>query len=193
MRASTVRSCVRRRSASRWRSAERSRFAWGRCGSIRGRCRFLVLTAKDSETDQVRGIGLGADDYISKDAGEPVLLARINRALARAATFGAPVAERKGHPIRLGKLHVDLNSLSAVGPGGEIIRLSKTEVDILKILDSDRGRFFTLDRIISELRGRGFACEDSLVYVNISRLRRKLGPVGELISCNRSAGYCLLK
>lgn len=153
----------------------------------------IFLTAKDSETDQVRGIGLGADDYISKDAGEPVLLARINRALARAATFGAPMAERKGHPIRLGKLHVDLNSLSAVGPGGEIIRLSKTEVDILKILDSDRGRFFTLDRIISELRGRGFACEDSLVYVNISRLRRKLGPVGELISCNRSAGYCLLK
>ena len=154
---------------------------------------IVFLTAKDSEADQVRGIGLGADDYISKDAGEPVLLARINRALARAATFGAPMAERKGHPIRLGKLHVDLNSLSAVGPGGEIIRLSKTEVDILKILDSDRGRFFTLDRIISELRGRGFACEDSLVYVNISRLRRKLGPVGELISCNRSAGYCLLK
>ena len=153
----------------------------------------IFLTAKDSEADQVRGIGLGADDYISKDAGEPVLLARINRALERAATFGESMAKREAQPIRLGKVSVDPNSLIVSGPDGEVTRLSKTEVDILKLLDSDRGKFFSADRIIAALRGQGFACEDSLVYVNVSRLRRKLGPAGDLISSNRSAGYCLVK
>ena len=153
----------------------------------------IFLTAKDSEADQVRGIGLGADDYISKDAGEPVLLARINRALARTATFGESMAKREAQPIRLGKVCVDLKSLSVSGPDGEIARLTKTEADILKLLDSERGEFFSSDWIVSELRGQGFACEDSLVYSHVSRLRRKLGPAGDLISSSRSSGYRLVK
>ena len=153
----------------------------------------IFLTAKDSETDQVRGIGLGADDYISKDAGEPVLLARINRALARVATFGESMAKRETQPIRLGKVRVDPRSLSVSGPDGEIARLTKTEADILKLLDSARGSFFSADRIVSELRGQGFACTDSMLYVHISRLRHKLGPAEGLISSSRSSGYCLAR
>ena len=151
----------------------------------------IFLTAKDSETDQVRGIGLGADDYISKDVGEPVLLARISRALARVATFGESMAKRGTQPIRLGKVRVDPRSLSVLGPDGEIARLTKTEADILKLLDSDRGSFFSVDRIVSELRGQGFACTDSMLYVHVSRLRHKLGPAEGLISSSRSSGYCL--
>ena len=153
----------------------------------------IFLTAKDSEADQVRGIGLGADDYISKDAGEPVLLVRINRALERTATFGESMAKREAQPIRLGKVSVDAKSLSVSGPDGEIARLTKTEADILKLLDSDRGSFFSTDAIITELRGRGFACTDSMLYAHVSNLRRKLGPAGALVSSIRNSGYCLVR
>lgn len=153
----------------------------------------IFLTAKDSEADQVRGFGLGADDYVSKDAGEAVLLARINRALARAENFGAVVAKRETEPIRLGKVRVDPKSFSVLDPSGEIARLTKTEADILKLLDSERGAFFSVERLISELRGQGFACEDSMLYSHVSHLRRKLGPAGDLISSSRKAGYCLAR
>ena len=153
----------------------------------------IFLTAKDSEADQVRGIGLGADDYISKDAGDAVLLARINRALARAETFSASMAKREAQPIRLGKVRVDLKSLSVLGSDGEIARLTKTEADILKLLDSDRGGFFSTEAIISELRGQGFACTDSMLYSHVSNLRRKLGSAGSLVSSSRNSGYCLAR
>ena len=154
---------------------------------------IIFLTAKDSEADQVRGLGLGADDYVSKDAGEAVLLARINRALARAENFGAVVAKRETEPIRLGKVRVDPKSFSVLDPSGEIAHLTKTEADILKLLDSERGAFFSVERLISELRGQGFACEDSMLYSHVSHLRRKLGPAGDLISSSRKAGYCLAR
>ena len=153
----------------------------------------IFLTAKDSEADQVRGLGLGADDYISKDAGDALLLARINRVLARATEFGEAVAKREGQPIRLGKVRVDPKTLSVSDPSGEIARLTKTEADLIKLLDSHRGVSFSAERIIAELRGQGFVCEDSMLYVHVSRLRHKLGPAGGLISCSRKAGYSLAK
>ena len=153
----------------------------------------IFLTAKDSEADQVRGLGLGADDYISKDAGESLLLARIDRALARTANFNAIAAKRETQPIRLGRIRVDMKSLAVSGSDGEIARLTKTEADILKLLDSERGAFFSVERLISELRGQGFACEDSMLYSHVSHLRRKLGPAGDLISSSRKAGYCLAR
>ena len=153
----------------------------------------IFLTAKDSETDQVRGIGLGADDYISKDAGEPVLLARINRARARAEAFCVSMAKREAQPIQLGMVRVDPMALSVTGPDGEITRLTKTEADILKLLDSDRGKFFSAERIISALRGKGFACTDSMLYVHVSRLRHKLGSAGDMVFSSRRSGYCLAK
>ena len=64
----------------------------------------VFLTAKDSEADQIRGMGLGADDFISKSAGEEVLLARLRRALARAEAFTA--AGREARVIRLGRVSV---------------------------------------------------------------------------------------
>ena len=153
----------------------------------------IFLTAKDSEADQVRGIGLGADDYISKDAGESLLLARINRALARATTFGETLAKREAQPIRLGRISVDSKSMVVSDPRGEIARLTKTEADTLRLLDSNRGAFFSVEQIIAELRGRGFACTDSMLYAHVSNLRRKLGPAGGLISSSRNAGYCLAR
>lgn len=166
------------------------------CEEIRradGALPVIFLTARESEADQVRGIGLGADDYISKAAGEAVTLARIRRALEREERFGRVLAERGAQPIRLGRIRVDPDSLSVADAHGEIARLTKTEADILKLLAAARGSYCSADRIVSELRGQGFACTDSMVYSHVSNLRRKLGPAGEMISSGRKAGYCLVR
>ena len=153
----------------------------------------IFLTAKDSEADQVRGLGLGADDYVSKDAGETLLLARINRALARRASLSEIATKSGTRLIRLGRIRVDMKTLVVSGPNEEIARLTKTESDILRLLDSERGVFFSTEQIISELRGQGFSCTDSMLYSHMSNLRHKLGASGALISCNRNAGYCLAR
>ena len=164
------------------------------CEEIRRRDTLLpiiFLTAKDSEADQVRGIGLGADDYVSKTAGEALLLARIERALVRTREIGQHAAGDA--IIRLGRVSVDLRTFSVFEDGREIAQLTKTEGGILKLLDSQRGEYFVADDIITELRGNGFACEDSMLYVHICNLRRKLGPASSLLATKHGVGYCLAR
>lgn len=150
---------------------------------------IVFLTAKDSEADQVRGLGLGADDYISKDAGEQVLLARIARALARAGTMAASTARRAEDAVRMGRVSVDRTSFVVSIDGKKVTRLTRSEADIFDLLYRNRPRTFTIDGIVSALRGEGFACEDTLVYSHVWNLRRKLGPAAEMIACTRGIGY----
>ena len=164
------------------------------CESIRKADKLLpviFLTAKDSEADQVRGIGLGADDYISKDCGDAMMLARIKRALARSSAIGESVRGASGETIALGVVSVDLKTFAVTEKGEEIARLTKTEADILKLLDSQRGKLVVQDDIITDLRGNGFACEDTMLYVHICNLRRKLGSASSKIVNKRGVGYGL--
>ena len=151
----------------------------------------IFLTSKDGETDQVRGISLGADDFVSKTASDSVLLARISRALARSSAIGETVRRASGMSIELGAVSVDLKTLAVTEKGEEIARLTKTEADILKLFDSHRGELIVPDDIITELRGNGFACEDTMLYVHICNLRRKLGSAGAMIVNKRRVGYGL--
>ena len=146
----------------------------------------IFLTAKDSEADQVRGIGLGGDDYVSKDAGEAVLLARIRRALARAEDY-----DRSESVVRLGKVSANLESL-VVAEGGREVPLTRSEGDLLRLLLSRPGQFLTKDELVAGLRGNGFACEDTLVYSHVHNLRKKLGSAADSLVCDRRSGYKLL-
>ena len=164
------------------------------CESIRREDKLLpviFLTAKDTEADQVRGIGLGADDYISKDCGDAMMLARIKRALARSSAIGESVRRASGMMIVLGAVSVDMKAFAVLEKGEEIARLTKTEADILKLLDSHRGELVVQDDIIANLRGRGFACEDTMLYMHISNLRKKLGSASSMIVNKRGVGYRL--
>ena len=151
----------------------------------------IFLTAKDGETDQVRGIGLGADDFVSKDASDAVLLARISRALARSSAIGESVRSASGAVIALGAVSVDMKTFAVTEKGKEIARLTKTEADILKLLDAHRGELVVPDDIITDLRGKGFACEDTMLYVHICNLRRKLGSASSMLVNKRGVGYGL--
>ena len=162
------------------------------CEAIRRADRLVpvvFLTAKDAEADQVRGFGLGADDYVSKTAPEALLLARVRRAVERADAMSA--AAGRGSVVRVGLTTVDLMTLDVEVAGRKTAKLTKSEADLLSVLDADRGRHFTTDELISKLRGEGFACEDSMLYVHVSNLRRKLGTDGAHITWARGAGYRL--
>ena len=151
----------------------------------------VFLTAKDTEADQVRALGLGADDYVSKSAPEALMLARIRRAVERSRELAAAQSAAPGDVIRLGRVVVNLATLGVESSGRPSGRLTKTEADILRILAAARGRRLTTDELIAALRGAGFACEDTMLYVHVSNLRRKLGPASDMLSSSRGAGYCL--
>ena len=164
------------------------------CERIRGTDRILpviFLTAKDAEADQVRGIGLGADDFVSKSASDAVLLARINRALERANAIGESVRSVSGTTIAIGTVSVGLKTFVVTEKGEEIACLTKTEADMLRFLAAHRGELVVADDIITELRGNGFACEDAMLYMHMCNLRKKLGSAGPMIVNKRGVGYIL--
>ena len=150
---------------------------------------IVFLTAKDAEGDQVRGLGLGADDYVSKTASDAILLARVNRALVRAQSVDAETAEEDC--LHLGAVTVDWRKCAISVNGRETDVLTKTEADLLRILVVHRGEMIGLDALIAALRGRGFACEDGMLYSHMSNLRRKLGPAARLLVSKRHLGYAL--
>lgn len=152
---------------------------------------IIFLTAKDSESDQVRGIGSGGDDYVSKAAGEALLLTCIRRAIARAENFGKAAPATFGNTLVLGNVIVDFQTSLVFENGKEISGLTRTESDILKFLAANRGALLGADDIITELRGNGFACEDSMLYAHISNMRKKLGSAASFVVTRRGYGYCL--
>ena len=155
---------------------------------------IVFLTASASDGDQVRAIGLGGDDYVSKSAPDAILLARIGRALERVTAIAAVAgSQQQGSVVRLGKVSVDMRTLSVSEGARETARLTKTEADILALLDAANGKPLSIDAIISKLRGDGFSCEDAMVYVHVGNLRRKLGSAASMVVNHRSEGYVLVR
>lgn len=149
----------------------------------------IFLTAKDSQVDQVRGLGLGADDYVSKSADEEVLLARLRRAISRVgqmAEYG-----RGGNVLRLGTVEVDLERRTVSADGGKE-SLTASEADLLRCLASAPGRPFSADQILSFLRGEGYIGDPATVRMHVMNLRRKLGKAGSMIANLQNAGYYLV-
>ena len=166
------------------------------CEEIRrqnGLLPVIFLTAKDSEADQVRGIDLGADGFVSKGAGENLLLASIRRALQRTGRIADLVACAAARTLRLGNVVVDFKTLAVNEGEREIARLTKSEADLLKILEEKGGMLVETNDLIAELRGQGFACEDTMLYMHVSNLRRKLGSAADKIVNRRGVGYCLVR
>lgn len=153
----------------------------------------VFLTAKDSEADQIRGLGLGGDSYVSKASSEALLLTCVRRVIERTRKARESLPADDGQVVRLGAVTVNAKSFVVSDGEKEVARLTRTEMDLLLFLNAHRGEYFVIDDLITELRGNGFACEDAMVYSHVSKLRAKLGRAGSMISMMRGAGYCLLK
>ncbi len=139
----------------------------------------LFLTARDTIEDRVRGLDLGADDYLVKPFALTELLARV-RALGRRR-------QGSGNPaIHLGNTSIDTNTRS-VRRGGELIPLTAREYAILELLASRRGELVTKSDIYDRVFDEQDDSLSNLVEVHVSHLRKKLGK--GLIQTRRGHGY----
>jgi DNA-binding response OmpR family regulator len=133
----------------------------------------LMLTARDSETDMLVGLAVGADDYLTKPFSPRELVARVHAILRRVDrsrqgdTAPAP-------PVRLGPVHLEV-ATRRVWRDGEAVHLTPTEFDILAVLVARPGVVFTRERLLSEVWGYDESFGARTVDSHVQALRRKLG------------------
>ena len=133
----------------------------------------LILTARGDEADKVRGLRLGADDYVTKPFGLLELLARVEALLRRAAPPAASAAEAAPAPIRFGEVEIDLATRS-VRLRGEEVALAPKELDLLLALIGRGGRIATRVELMREVWGHRAAIISRTVDTHVAELRRKL-------------------
>jgi DNA-binding response OmpR family regulator len=131
----------------------------------------IFLTARRRELDQVLGLELGADDYITKPFDIDVLLARIKAVLRRAAQV--PVYAREPAPLAVGDLAIDPMA-HTVTVGGRVVELAPREFDVLYTLALEAGHVVSVDGLLARVWGAEYAGEPQVVYVHIRWLREKL-------------------
>ena len=150
---------------------------------------ILMLTAHGSEAEKIRGLKLGADDYVTKPVSFPELAARVEAALRRAGT-SAPAQTRR---LRHGELLVDLDDHRAYVRGTEIA-LTPTEFRLLAYLVEHAGQLMTHRQLLSGVWGAGYDRDVHLLRMTIRNLRLKLDSVapGEaFVTTEYGLGYRL--
>lgn len=157
---------------------------------------ILFLTAMADDANQLRALSLGADDYIYKTAAQPILVARVQSALARQQRLKpeapAEVTPTPDERIHLGRISVNLNSLEVYQKEGVVARLTQNEAMLLRVLYRARGHLFTRDELLAAMHGAPYKLQASALRGYISNLRQKLGPAGKLISTDWNRGYRLI-
>ncbi|MCK6624671.1 MAG: response regulator transcription factor [Anaerolineae bacterium] len=149
----------------------------------------IILTVQDDELDKVRGLELGADDYIVKPFGHLELLARIRSVLRRVEGSPGPV-ER---PFVNGELRLDFNR-RRVTVGEKDIRLTSTEFRLLEVLARQAGRVMSSEVLLSRVWGRDASDDVDYLKAFIYRLRQKIEPdptQPRYLHTERGVGYWL--
>jgi len=149
----------------------------------------IFLTARDSESDIVGGLNLGADDYIAKPFSVKEVLARITAVLRRAQPHPAESADPE--PLCVEGLILDPAGKS-VTIDGEPAFFTRTEFDILHLLLSHPGRVFSRADLLKHVWPEDVIVTERTVDVNITRIRKKLGPYADRIGTRSGFGYCFL-
>jgi two-component system alkaline phosphatase synthesis response regulator PhoP len=142
---------------------------------------IILLTAKDSEYDKVRGLDAGADDYIAKPFGVLELISRINALLRRSG------AGRKDR-LSAGALSLDA-ARREVKVNGEKVALTYKEHELLYCLLLNAGIVLTRDKLMEAVWGYDFEGESRTLDMHIRSLRAKLGVSGSHIQTVRNVGY----
>ncbi|MBI2094789.1 MAG: response regulator transcription factor [Candidatus Omnitrophica bacterium] len=144
---------------------------------------ILMLTAKDSEVDQVLSLEIGATDYVAKPFSVKVLLARVR------TIFRNQISRAEGTPVvRAGELALD-KERQIFSIKGKPVPLTKLEFKILSVLMENPGRVFSRDKLLDGAwEGEAFIT-DRTVDVHVKSIRRKMGKSRHLIETVRGSGY----
>ena len=143
---------------------------------------IIMLTAKGTEYDKVRGFEAGADDYLPKPFGVMELVARVRALLRRAAPDTGQDAYCDGPLYVCPARHI-------VQVEGRDVQLTLKEYQLLCLLLEHPGVVLTRDQILNRVWGYAFDGESRTVDVHVRTLRQKLGPAGALIETVRGIGY----
>ena len=144
----------------------------------------IMLTAKNSEYDKVKGLDMGADDYISKPFGVMELIARINAVLRRSGSA------EKSKTLEISGLSIDTASRE-VQADGEPVKLTFKEYELLYFLMLNDGIVLSREKLLESVWGYEFEGESRTVDMHIKTLRQKLGTSSKLIKTVRNVGYKL--
>ena len=146
---------------------------------------IVFLTARDSEADVVAGLELGGDDYISKPFSIKEVLARVAAVLRRAQRgAGAPAAPAQPST----GLALDLET-KAVTIDGAPVPFTRTEFDLLRLLLEQPGRVFSRADLLARAWPEDVIVTERTVDVNITRIRKKLGPYATQLRTRSGFGY----
>lgn len=141
----------------------------------------IMITAKGTESDKVKGFEYGADDYVTKPFGVMELISRIKAVLRRSSVVNSDVIDYKG-------ILLD-NQSRSVKVDGEEITITFKEFELLKYLMMHKGTVVSRELLLEKIWGYHFEGESRTLDVHIGSLRHKLGSKGKCIETIRNVGY----
>jgi two-component system response regulator RstA len=175
------------------------------CRELRGRYNgpIVMLTALDEEVDQIVGLELGADDYITKPVRPRLLVSRINALLRVVARSSSAASEGNASPdtdnriekIVLGRLEIHFSNRN-VFLDGKPLELTSSQFDLLSFLVRNAGRIISRDQLSRHLRGVDYDGLSRSIDLAIVRLREKIGDSGRhphMIKSIRGEGYLMVR
>ncbi len=144
---------------------------------------IIMVTAKTTEIDKVKGLDSGADDYITKPFGIMELISRVKALLRRSGDYEEKV-------ISVGDIIID-DSKHTVTVDGELCELTYKEYELLKLLMNNMGIVLKREVIMERIWGIDFEGESRTLDMHIKTLRKKLGSGGQFIKTVRNVGYVI--
>lgn len=145
---------------------------------------IIMVTAKTTELDKVKGLDLGADDYMTKPFGIMELISRVKALLRRTEEVAEATI------LTNGEIVIDTDKRS-VAVSGKVCELTYKEFELLKMLLLNRGIVLTRDKIMDQVWGFEYEGESRTVDMHIKTLRQKLGTAGSAIKTVRNVGYMI--
>ena len=143
---------------------------------------IILVTAKTTELDKVKGLDIGADDYLTKPFGVMELISRVKALLRRSRAL------QDDKQLVLGDITLD-SERREVNVGGELWELTFKEFELLKLLMVNAGIVLHRDTIMSDVWGTDYEGESRTLDMHIKTLRQKLGEAGNMIKTVRNVGY----
>ncbi len=153
---------------------------------------IIFITALDGEDDTVKGLNIGADDYMAKPLSMREVKARVNAVLRRVAQAQPPQERELGavnaSEVRYGGVVLDLEGKTAT-VDGEMLQLTKLEFELLLLFLQNPGRVYGRNDLLEHCWPQDVVVQERTVDVNITRLRKKIGEYGKQIKSRVGYGY----